>query len=501
MTAPAPVRPPQRVVATPAQEKFLAALFSNRYRFLAFGGAIRGGKTICALLAVATLCKVFPGSRWAIVRKDLPSIKRNVLPAYGKVRGWFSGFLGPVNRSDWTAQAANGSEIVFFTESLDEDPDLDRWKGLEVNGFVLEEANELAEKSFAKAIERAGAWIIPSDTATGAVRNQPPPFILLTFNPASNWVRHTFYDPWKHGALKAPFYFQPSTVADNPHLPAEYLENLKTLPPNEYKRFVEGDWDAVAGRYFAELRGDVHLVPREQVPEKIPDWWAAWGGYDWGFRHNASFGFYVEDGDGNRYCLDTLVMHGLHDAEQAERIRQHAQEIGATRCLGVAYAGGDVFSVARAHGTALPVKVAEVFGGYGIACVPAYTARIDGWRALRADLRWTPDGDGAVKTPPRLRFVDTPGNRRKLESLLSCEPDPDKPEDVHKFDADEQGRGGDDAADEVRYAVSSRAYVSAPAPRVEHPWLEARDPGTILAELAELSDADARLWDDLPTGY
>jgi hypothetical protein len=488
------------VVATPAQEKFLAALFSNQYRFLAFGGAIRGGKTICALLAVATLCKVFPGSRWAVVRKDLPSIKRNVLPAYGKVRGWFSGFLGPVNRSDWTAPCANGSEIVFFTESIDEDPDLDRWKGLEVNGFVLEEANELAEKSFAKAIERAGAWIIPDDAATGSKRNQPPPLILLTFNPASNWVRHTFYDPWRHGALKAPFYFQPSTVADNPHLPAEYLANLKTLPPQEYKRFVEGDWDAISGRYFSTLNATVHLVPREALPKEIPDWWAAWSGYDWGFRHNAAFGFYVQDGDGNRYCLDTLVMQGLHDAEQAERVAEHAKEIGATRCCQLAYSGGDVFNLQQAHGTALPVKVSEIFALRGIYCVPAYVKRIDGWRALREDLQWKANDDGSVKMPPKLRFVDTPGNRRKLEALLACEPDEGKPEDVKKFDAVE-GRGGDDPADELRYAIASRAYVTPPTPHVDHPSLFPRDPGTVLEELAQLHAPDARLWDDLPHGY
>ena len=114
---------------------------------------------------------------------------------------------------------------------------MNRWRGLEVNGFVLEEANELQERSFLKAIERAGAWIIPNGKAF------PPPIIMLTCNPAQGWVKQRFYNPWKMGALSIPYYYLPARADDNPYVPEEQKRSWRELPEAEYKRFVEGDWD------------------------------------------------------------------------------------------------------------------------------------------------------------------------------------------------------------------------------------------------------------------
>ena len=174
---------------TPAQRQFTQALFSGDYRYLAYGGAIRSGKSALAIMLAQTLCRVYPKSRWAIVRKDLPTLRRNVVPTFEKFR--IQGFMGPINYATWIATATNGSEIVFFTESISDDPDLNRWRGLEVNGFFPDEANELQEVSWAKMIERAGSWVVP----TGFT--QPPPFIVPTFNPSAGWVKRIFYDPAK----------------------------------------------------------------------------------------------------------------------------------------------------------------------------------------------------------------------------------------------------------------------------------------------------------------
>lgn len=222
---------------TPAQQKFAEAAFSGRFRYLLYGGGIRSGKTALALMLVQTLARIYPRSRWAIVRKDIPSIRRNVLPAFSKFR--VPGFTNDINFASWSCTCANGSEILFVNENINADPDLDAWKGLEVNGFVLEEANELSPAAWYKAIERAGSWVVPDGV-------QPEPLILLTCNPSLGWVKETFYDPWKRNALHAPYYFQPATIADNPHIPAEYRNALSNLPEREFKRFVLGDWDSLS---------------------------------------------------------------------------------------------------------------------------------------------------------------------------------------------------------------------------------------------------------------
>lgn len=226
------------------QQKFAEAYFSGKYKFMMYGGAIRGGKTFLVLTLIIILCRAYPRSRWAIVRKDLPTIRRNVLPSFFKVREYMNNqFVGDINYTTWIATCDNGSQIIFFPENYQQDKDLNRWKGLEVNGFGLEEANELQEKSFNKAIERAGAWVIPPDPETGDEAMQPDPIIFLTCNPALGWVKTLFYNRWKNGTLEAPFYYLPAQQTDNPFVTDAQRESWSYLPEPEYRRFVLGDWD------------------------------------------------------------------------------------------------------------------------------------------------------------------------------------------------------------------------------------------------------------------
>lgn len=219
------------------QNDFAEHVLSGKYNYLLYGGAIRGGKSIVALVMIVLLARIYKGSRWAVVRRDLPTLRRNTVPTFERIRP--SSFVGQLNKSTWSYRCRNGSEVLLFPETFKHDPDLDRWKGLEVNGFVLEEANELSESAFNKAIERAGTWILPNGP-------QPDPIVIMTCNPARNWVKRQFYDPWKAGRLEAPFLYMPASVRDNPHIPENYLaslEQMKKTDPRAYNRFVMGDWD------------------------------------------------------------------------------------------------------------------------------------------------------------------------------------------------------------------------------------------------------------------
>lgn len=230
--------------ATPKQAEFMRAVQSGRYKYLAIGGGIRGTKTVTCLATLVTLARLFPRSRWAVVRRDLPTLRRNVVPSMEKVRLWSGGFVGPLNQSTWSYRCANGSEVLLFPEQFVQDPELERWKGLEVNGFDAEEANELNEKTANKMIERAGSWIIPG-TPDDPDPRQPPPLILCNFNPCVEWPRRWFFEPHRNGTLTAPYYFLPATILDNPFASEDYKDSLKNLPPEEYARFVLGEWDFV----------------------------------------------------------------------------------------------------------------------------------------------------------------------------------------------------------------------------------------------------------------
>ena len=227
-----------------------------------FGGSIRGGKTFWLLITFFYLALQYPKSRWVIIRRTLPDLKRNTFPSVNAVldKG-FRTKLKNWNGDTNTLTFINGSQVVFMPESYDEDKDLNRFKGLEANGIGFEEINECQEATFDKAIERVGTWL-------NAVGN-PPMIVLATLNPAHNWVKSRFYEPFVNGTLPKSWVYIPSSITDNPHIPDEYKENLKNLPPVQYARFVQGDWNVmeeVDNPFLYEWNDDKHIGQVEFNP-------------------------------------------------------------------------------------------------------------------------------------------------------------------------------------------------------------------------------------------
>lgn len=192
----------------PKQDEFLEAVFSNKYTFILYGGAIRGGKTFAGLGALLLLCKKYKNSKWVIVRNTLQTLKLNTIPSFRKICP--TSFIKSYNQDTQTVTFQNGSEIIFLGENYADDKELNRFKGLECNGFLFEEINELQQKTFYKGIERAGSHII---------ENQPPPLILATCNPTNNWVKELIYNKWKLGSLPEKWLYIPSKITDNPFIP------------------------------------------------------------------------------------------------------------------------------------------------------------------------------------------------------------------------------------------------------------------------------------------
>lgn len=263
--------------ANKTQELIWDAITSGLYRYIMCGGSIRSGKTIGMLKALYVLCKVFPGSRWAVIRESSPVLKRTTIPSFWRTcpRPFFH--PNNFNRQEMIAQASNGSEIMFLSESIKDDPDLLRFGGLEVNGFVMEQAEECQPKTFDKCIERAGSW---------TMENMPPPLVLLNCNPHQGWVKRDFYNPFTQGKLAAPYHFIPALLEHNrKHLAPEYLESLeqlKTKAPGLYRRMILGSWDAednldqliswnvlyeCAKMYVPKLSDADLLLPEDQRPK------------------------------------------------------------------------------------------------------------------------------------------------------------------------------------------------------------------------------------------
>jgi phage terminase large subunit len=249
-------------------------------------------------------------------------------------------------------------------------------------------------------------------------------------------------------------------VDDNRFNNPEYTKVLQNLAGWQKRAWFDGDWDIAAGQFFTTFRREVHVVD-EFDDLRAREWFCA---LDYGFTHYTVCLLGCTDGDGNVFVVD----------EHAERLwlpQRHAAAIRAmlerrvvpvdgrwlkverggprTRPLEISdlkrfVAGADVFSK-QSDGT----TVAAQYARQGIRLTCANTDRVNGWAEILQRF-----GDPESGFPPSL-FI-----HRRCARLLECLPalqhDPNRPEDVLKVDADEDGIGGDDPADALRYLVATK---------------------------------------------
>jgi hypothetical protein len=241
--------------------------------------------------------------------------------------------------------------------------------------------------------------------------------------------------------------FVPARVNDNAFNNPEYRKVLEGLSGWQKRAWLDGDWDIAAGQYFTTFRREVHVLSDFDETRAV-EWFAA---LDYGFAHYTVCLLGCKDGDGNTFIVDEhaerLWLPQRHAAAIKEMLGRHKignrkLELGHLRRF---VAGADVFS-RQSDGTTIAAQYAKL----GINLRVANTDRVNGWAEL---LQGFGDVEGGVK--PTL-FIH-PRCGRLLETLPALQHDPNRPEDVLKVDADEDGIGGDDAADALRYLVATKA--------------------------------------------
>lgn len=213
-----------------------------------YGGAIRGAKTAWGAITFFQLAKTYPNSRWCMMRADTPKITTNLLPSvanfYSKpeIAKDIAGFNQ--NKLEYTLK--NGSIIKMFPESFNQDKTLSRFLGLEMNGFFLDELSEYQQVTWENAFVRAGSWLNAEPNIWG---RKPRPLVLASCNPSKNWVKEVWYDRWVDGSLatkKPSWRYVPAKITDNPWVEKSYYDSLKeNMTPENYQRFVDGDWEYV----------------------------------------------------------------------------------------------------------------------------------------------------------------------------------------------------------------------------------------------------------------
>ncbi len=203
------------------------------------GGGAGGGKSAWLSQVIGSSALRYPGSRWLLGRSVLKTLKQTTLLTLLEVLsswGLKADEHYDYNQQDSTITFSNGS--VIFLKDLahyPSDPNYDSLGSSEYTGAAIDEANQVQ----AKAKEVVASRLRYKLDEFGLV-----PKLLLSCNPAKNWVYGDFFKPWREGTLPAFRAFVPMLVTDNPYISPHYIESLKRLKdPALRERLLNGNWE------------------------------------------------------------------------------------------------------------------------------------------------------------------------------------------------------------------------------------------------------------------
>jgi len=180
----------------PKQEQAMRVLFDDVTKELAYGGAAGGGKSFLGCEWLLWCCIAYPGTRWFVGRKHLSEIRESTIVTFKKVclkhgipDTWYT-----YNDNKVKIKFFNGSEIKGL-ELMQKpgDKDFDKLGSTEYTGGWIEEAAGVGVKAYEVLRSRIGRQY---NDKYGIKAK-----LLLTCNPARNWLYSLFYIPWKNDQL------------------------------------------------------------------------------------------------------------------------------------------------------------------------------------------------------------------------------------------------------------------------------------------------------------
>lgn len=205
---------------------------------LLFGGGAGGGKSAFGVYWLMKMCLKYPETRWLMGRAKLKTLKETTLNSFFEVskrQGLLSGVHYKFNQQSGVITFFNGSEILIKDLYLyPSDPNFDELGSLEITGAFIDECNQVVLKA---------VQIVKSRIRYKLDENGLIPKMLMTCNPAKNWVYTEFYSHKEKGTLPKHKQFIQSLLTDNPFISKHYKENLASLDENSKQRLLYGNWN------------------------------------------------------------------------------------------------------------------------------------------------------------------------------------------------------------------------------------------------------------------
>jgi phage terminase large subunit len=423
---------------------------------LGYGGSRGGAKSGGARRVLLKRRYKYPRTDAVIIRRTYPELLDNHINAMWRD---FPHLEARYNKGEKTLTLENGSRILF--RQAEDEKAVDAYLGKEFQDMYVDQAEAFTENELLK-LKSSNRW-------PGGVKC----CMVLGFNPGGRgaaYLKRIFKDqkfkpnerpedyafiqaygwdniewsrPWlrERGITERQYYRDWSDEERKQCFlqHSDYARTMLAAPKSLIAGWLYGDFDNFAGQYFDNFDPARHV--RRYGELGIEPWHQRWIAIDWGFAHNTSVHWYAKTPT-HVAVYDELVVNRTNEAELARMIADKSRGQTITRC----FISPDT---AAKKGTAKPTKeqIGVVLKERGLPYPQdADNARVSGWRLVYSML-------GREGEQPQLLIADT------CPRLVQCLPmmtrDPEKPEDCEKFDSNEDGEGGDDCADELRYGLKS----------------------------------------------
>ncbi len=441
---------------------------------IGYGGAAGGGKTDCNLAIAILAATLYPGINIGYFRREYPTLEgpggaimraRELIGHFAKYNEQKKRWIIPTGKFKTDVMTGDKTEITSILQFCHcaTPGDVYNYQSQQFDILIVDEVTQF-EKDMVKYLLTRNRSTVDYPTFT--------PFALFSTNPGN--VGHQYFkdefvtlgepeqvnifvnesnDEEKH-------LFIPSKLADNQILVNRDPGYAKRVGSTELNRkmLLEGDWDVFTGQAFNELLRDKHIiddyaiVDANGIPNQV---YRFFGGYDHGFNHPFSFGIFMVDRDGN-VTLVTRVTSRLKRPDEIARImKDAAKTVGGIDKLNYIVAGWDCWIRGRDGGP----SVFEQFHHLGINIVKAREDRVQAVNQIRRYIAWKGinQENGQLKDgEPKFKIFRSCQGVYDVLARMIFDTNGPRPEDVLKVDADENGYGGDDDYDMVRYSLMSR---------------------------------------------
>ena len=301
----------------------------DHHRHVGYGGARGGGKSWAIRAKAVRLALYHPGITMMIVRRTYPELIANhIKPLRSLLHCGTKDEAAVYNDGRKELRFRNGSEILFgYAQN---DSDIERYQGTELDVLFLDEATMLTEEQIKKL--------------NACVRgvNGFPKRTYYTMNPGGrghSYIKRIFIDrDYVHGEKPEDYSFIQALVYDNSALMKtnpDYVAELESLPEALRRAWLEGDWDSFIGQVFSEWRSNSDGYFSRRWSHVIEDFpidasCKIYRGFDFGYSKPFAVVWIAVDHYGRMFLFkeyygctrqaDTGVQ--MHPREIAQKIRE-----------------------------------------------------------------------------------------------------------------------------------------------------------------------------------